>query len=205
MLSRIGNSIIATNQRRMFETLLHQNLEFFASRHSSEFLARLSTGAISASQVLNLVINAIGRDLLVLIGLLVVMVVQDPVMSFFALAIAPPAVLLMRKLIRRITATASSPAARASSKTMQETVQGIRIVKAFTLEDAMRARFDANVAEVERESNKMARVGPAHRPADGALGGVAIALAMIYGGYRVIETGATPGEFFSFLAVPARL
>jgi ATP-binding cassette subfamily B protein len=33
-----------------------------------------------------------------------------------------------------------------------------------------------------------------------ALGGFAIAIAMIYGGYRVIETGATPGQFFSFLA-----
>ena len=30
-------------------------------------------------------------------------------------------------------------------------------------------------------------------------GGVAVALAMIYGGYRVIETGATPGGFFSFM------
>src|SRR5947207_4786242 len=33
-----------------------------------------------------------------------------------------------------------------------------------------------------------------------ALGGFAIATALIYGGYRVIETGATPGQFFSFLA-----
>ena len=33
-----------------------------------------------------------------------------------------------------------------------------------------------------------------------ALGGFAIAVAMVYGGYRVIETGATPGQFFSFLA-----
>ena len=33
-----------------------------------------------------------------------------------------------------------------------------------------------------------------------ALGGFAIAGALIYGGFRVIETGATPGQFFSFLA-----
>jgi ATP-binding cassette subfamily B protein len=33
-----------------------------------------------------------------------------------------------------------------------------------------------------------------------ALGGFAIAIALIYGGFRVIETGATPGQFFSFLA-----
>jgi ATP-binding cassette subfamily B protein len=32
------------------------------------------------------------------------------------------------------------------------------------------------------------------------LGGFAVAGALIYGGYRVIDTGATPGQFFSFLA-----
>ena len=31
-----------------------------------------------------------------------------------------------------------------------------------------------------------------------ALAGIAIALALIYGGYRVIDTGSTPGQFFSF-------
>ena len=33
-----------------------------------------------------------------------------------------------------------------------------------------------------------------------ALGGFSMAIALVYGGYRVIETGATPGQFFSFLA-----
>src|SRR6202008_29761 len=33
-----------------------------------------------------------------------------------------------------------------------------------------------------------------------ALGGFAIAGALVYGGFRVINTGATPGQFFSFLA-----
>ena len=32
------------------------------------------------------------------------------------------------------------------------------------------------------------------------LGGFAIAVAIVYGGYRVIQLGSTPGEFFSFLA-----
>ena len=85
-------------------------------------------------------------------------------------------------------------------ETMQESLQGIRIVKAFTLEDEMQARLDANVAEVEHESNKMARVGNRASPLMETLGGIAIAIALIYGGYRVIETGAEPGQFFSFIA-----
>src|SRR5580704_183536 len=68
-LSRIGNRIIADNQRRMFDKLLQENIGFFADRHSSEFIARLTTGAVAVSQVINLLITAIGRDLLSLIGL----------------------------------------------------------------------------------------------------------------------------------------
>ena len=45
MLSHIGNRIVADNQRRMFEKLLRENMSFFADRHSSEFIARLTTGA----------------------------------------------------------------------------------------------------------------------------------------------------------------
>ena len=80
-LSRIGNRIIAENQRRMFDKLLHENIGFFADRHSSEFIARLTTGTVAVSQVINLLITAIGRDLMSLIGLCIVMVVQDPAMS----------------------------------------------------------------------------------------------------------------------------
>jgi ATP-binding cassette, subfamily B, bacterial MsbA len=64
----------------------------------------------------------------------------------------------------------------------------------------MRRRFDANIADLEKESNKWARVAYRSSPLMEALGGFAIAGALIYGGYRVIETGATPGQFFSFLA-----
>src|SRR5258707_2575844 len=102
ILSRIGNSIIAENQRRVFSKLLEHNLSFFSDRHSSEFIARLSTGSTSATQVLNILVGALGRDLFTLIGLMIVMAVQDPTMSFIAFVIAPPIVILVRKLTRHV-------------------------------------------------------------------------------------------------------
>ncbi|MGB6732452.1 MAG: ABC transporter transmembrane domain-containing protein, partial [Xanthobacteraceae bacterium] len=75
LLSSIGNSIIASNQRRLFDKLLHEDIGFFADRHSSEFIARLTTGAAAVSQVINLLITAIGRDLMSLIGLTIVMLI----------------------------------------------------------------------------------------------------------------------------------
>jgi ATP-binding cassette subfamily B protein len=201
MLSRIGNSIVAENQRRMFGRLMQHNLGYFAARHSSEFLARLSMGANAATQVLNLLVTAIGRDFLTLVGLVTVMVLQDPLMSLVSLIIAPPALFVLRKLIRRIRSVAKSQFTGNTHlfETLQETIQGIRIVKTFTLEDEMRARLQKNVAVVENEANKLARVTHRSGPLMESLGGIAVALGVTYGGYRTIAGGATPGEFFSFI------
>jgi ATP-binding cassette subfamily B protein len=130
------------------------------------------------------------------------MAVQDPVMSLFSFVVVPPALIFLRKMVRRIITIARNQFTGTTRvlETLQETVQGIRIVKAYTLEDTMQTRLDADIAELERESNKWARVAHRASPLMEALGGFAIALALIYGGYRVIMTGATPGQFFSFLA-----
>jgi ATP-binding cassette subfamily B protein len=49
VLSRIANHIIAENQRRLFDKLLNESIGFFSDRHSSEFAARLMTGAAAVS------------------------------------------------------------------------------------------------------------------------------------------------------------
>jgi len=202
MLSKIGNRIVADNQRAVFAKLLKEGIGFFSDRHSTEFIARLTAGAAAATQVINLLITSLGRDALSLIALLTVMVVQDPLMSFISFVVAPPAFLVLRKLIRRIygIARAQFHGGTRIIETLQETLQGIRIVKAFTLEDIMRERFDHNVAAVEHEANKLARVSNRSSPLMETLGGFAVAIAITYGGYRVIATGATPGQFFSFIA-----
>ena len=202
MLNAIGNRIVADNQRRMFDKLLKEDIGYFADRHSSEFIARLTTGAAAVSQVINLLITAFGRDLMSLIGLSIVMVTADPIMSLAGFIMAPPAFFVLRKLIRRVRGIVRTQFTGGTRiiETMQESLQGIRMVKAFLLEDEMRRRLNVSVAGVERESNKLARVANRASPLMETLGGFTIAMATIYGGYRVIEAGATPGEFVSFLA-----
>jgi ATP-binding cassette subfamily B protein len=109
--------------------------------------------------------------------------------------------LVLRKLVRRVRGIAMKQFTGGThiTETLQETLQGIRIVKAFTLEEHMQARFNANVAEVERESNKMARVANRASPLMEMLGGVAIALGMIYTGYQIVVLGAPAGAFVSFI------
>lgn len=202
ILSKISNAILANNQRRLFTKLMSESVGFFSERHSSEFLARLTAGAKSITDVLNMLINAVGRDLLMLISLVGVMVVQDPMMSLLGLVVVPPAMLVLRKLVKRIKGLAYNQFTGTADilETMQESLQGIRTVKAFTLEETMRQRIDENIAVVERNANKMARVANRSNPLMEMLGGFAVAGCLLYGGYSVVALGATPGQFFSFMS-----
>jgi ABC-type multidrug transport system fused ATPase/permease subunit len=201
ILSEISNAILANNQRRLFAKLMSESIAFFSERHSSEFLARLTAGANSVTQVLNLLINALGRDLLLLIGLVAVMLMQDPYMALLGFGVAPPAMLVLRKLVKRIKGLAYNQFTGTADilETMQESLQGIRTVKAFTLEETMRERIDASISAVERNANKMARVSNRSSPLMETLGGFAVAGGLMYGGYSVVALHATPGQFFSFL------
>jgi ATP-binding cassette subfamily B protein len=201
ILSKISNTILAHNQRRLFAKLMRESIGFFSQRHSSEFLARLTAGAKSITDVLNMLVNAIGRDLLMLIAMIGMMVFQDPMLSFIGLVVVPPAMLILRKLVKRIKGLAYAQFTGTADimETMQESLQGIRTVKAFTLEETMQKRIDEDIAIVERNANKMARVANRSNPLMETLGGFAVAGCILYGGYRVVALGATPGQFFTFL------
>lgn len=201
VLARISNRIVAEIQRRVFDKLLIESLGFYANRHSSQFLIKITRGARAAAEALRTLVTSLGRDLLTLIGLVTVMVVQEPVLSLIGLVVMPPAILFVRDLIRRTRELASSELAGGMQifETLQETLRGLPVVKAFTLEDEMRKRIRGSIASVERKQNKMAVLQNRASPVMEALGGVAIGLVLLYGGYRVIELGATPGEFVSFI------
>jgi ATP-binding cassette subfamily B protein len=202
ILAKIANRVIFSHQRKIFLKLLNENLGFFADRHTAEFVTRVNTGAAATAKVLNLLVTTASRDVLSLIGLVAVMVFQDPVMSIAGLLIGPPAWFGLAYLMKRVKrqARAQFKGGAAALETLQETLRGIRVVKAFTLETVMRARFDGQVKAIEQTSNKIAKLSNRSAPLMETLGGLALTVATIYGGYRTIVHGAAPGEFVAFTA-----
>ncbi|MEL6423223.1 MAG: ABC transporter ATP-binding protein, partial [Pseudomonadota bacterium] len=82
---------------------------------------------------------------------------------------------------------------------MQETAQGIRVVKAFNLEDRMRARMHTAISGVEERANRIAHLSARTSPLMETLGGFAIAGVILVSSWMIIEGGQTPGAFMAFL------
>jgi subfamily B ATP-binding cassette protein MsbA len=201
VMSQVGNSIVANVQKRMFDQMLRMKVSYYGQSHSSIFIARQAFIAQSASTVLNLLITTFSRDALTIVGLVIVMVSQDPLLSFLALMLVPAAVFGVRKIgvrVRKIMASEFQGAAQ-MMESMQETAQGIRIVKAFTLENFMRERQGGAIEGFRKAANKLARVSSRTSPIMESLGGFAIAAVVLYSGYTVILRGNPPGSLFSFI------
>lgn len=200
-LGKIGNRIIAGYQKKLYDNMLAQGVPFFSERHSAEFLNRLNSGANGARAILEILITTLGRDLVTLIGLIIVMIIQDALLAFICLVAMPIAVGGVRSLIRRTRNIVKRQFIGTGNilQTMQETIHGIRVVKSFNLEGLMKKRMDEHVGEVESAMNKMVRVSSRSSPLMEMLGGFAVAAAVMYAGLGVLKGGRMPGEFFSVI------
>ena len=202
VLSRIGNQIVAEMQKRLYDHMLRMDMTFFQERNSGELITRISTNARAAREMMHLLAVGLGRDLLTVIGLFVVMVLQDPLLSCVILIVGPGVAFGMKQLSKRVKKVAGSETHSTAKviSAMRETAQGIRIIKSFQLEDAMRRHMSACVESVQRRNNKIVAVKARVNPLLETAAGLAIAAAVAYAGWRTMSHGQSPGEFFAFIA-----
>jgi subfamily B ATP-binding cassette protein MsbA len=204
-LGRIGNAVVARVQTRLFDHMLNLGVDFYNRTPASDLVTRMSHNAMSARQVLDTVINSAGRDFLSLIGLIIVMFVQSPLMSLIILVVGPISIFGVNKLIKRVRGVARAQFFSLTHvvSDMQETATGIRIVKAFNLEGVMRKRMAVSIDEVRARSDKIVQIGARTSPLMEVLGGFAIAMIVLWAGYQAIYFGVKPGALMSFIAAIA--
>lgn len=200
-LSRAGNAIVAEQQRRIYDHLLKQGVSYFQDMSSSDLLIRVTHNAQAARNVIQTVIISFVRDLFTLIGLITVMIIQQPTFSLISIAVVPVALFGLRVLLKRVRHFVQMELLSLAKivQITQETAIGIRVVKAFSLEIMMREHMREAVEGVERRANGVAWLTAATSPITDTLSGLAIAGAIAAFGILVIEQGQTPGEMMSFL------
>jgi subfamily B ATP-binding cassette protein MsbA len=205
MLGRIGNAIVARTQRRLFDHMLNLGVDFYTRTPSSELITRMSHNANAARQVLDTIVNSSSRDALSVVSLVAVMVLQSPLMSLVVLVVGPIAGYSINRLVRRVRGVARQQFTSQSMviSDMQETAQGIRVVKAFNLEPAMRSRMAASIDDLRLRADKIVRIMARSSPQMEVLGGLAIAVIVLWAGYQTIYQGVQPGALMSFIAAIA--
>ena len=200
ILSQIGNNIVARQQRRISSHILDQSLAFFGRFPSSDLITRVSQAANAARDVMNILMSSV-QDIFTAIALLATMFTLDWRLSLCALFIIAPISLALSGVVKRIRKIANAGFLGVVQviSAIQEAIIGNKLIKSYNLESHMRRRFDAAINDVEKLSNKMAKVSNRASPIMETLGGVAIASVVFYGGYRNLVQGQDASSLLAFL------
>ncbi|MCR9122089.1 MAG: ABC transporter ATP-binding protein/permease [Phyllobacteriaceae bacterium] len=201
VLARIGNDLVARYQTRVFDKLMKLGIGYFTEARSGHLAARIAENVNGIRDVLSLTLTALGRDLISLIGLLVVMVTMDPMLSLIVFSVAPVLILAVAWVsarIRNVVRETVELNARVVG-TMQESVQGITVVKAFTMEERLGARIGTIIEDARSKADRLAGIIERVNPAAEVFAGLAVAGVIAYAGLRAVNEGQPPGATFAFI------
>lgn len=193
--------IAAQLQRDIFGAMLHRPVHAFTGDHAAAQMAQVMLFGRAGGTLVVDVSNRMLTEALTLIGLVAVMVWQDPVMSLAAFVLFPLIGLIVSRLTRKIRAIAAAEVTL-TGKLMsvgEEAFAGIKTVRSYGLEDKSRGRFTAAVMALETRMLRIARAAALTVPLMQGLGGVMIGLFVLYASWQTNSLGKSPGEFTAFI------
>ncbi len=201
LLAFVGQRIIADLQNRLFRHVIRFDLAFFHDTASGKLVSRMTNDInLMRNAVANAITGAV-KDSLTLLFLLGVMFEKDWKLALIAFVVFPLAVYPIVRIGRRMRKVSTSALGELASFTarLNEAFQGARHVKAYNMEDFESARTEWRIETVFRLIFKALRTRAAASPIMETLGGVFIALIILYGGWQVIDGTLTKGEFMAFV------
>ena len=201
LLNHVGQRIVADLQARLYAHLVRLDLPFFHATPSGELVARFTNDANFVRAAVSTALTGLVKDTLTVIALVALMFYQDWLLasvSFFAFPLALAPIVRIGRRTRRASSRAYDTVGRFSAF-LAETIQGIRTIRAYGMETRESARAAALSDELFQRITKALRVKAIASPIMETLGGLAIAVVVLYGGWQVIGGATTPGAFFSFI------
>jgi ABC-type multidrug transport system fused ATPase/permease subunit len=187
-------------RQRFYEHLQRLELAFFDRQQTGQLMSRATVDLQSIRFFLGYGLIWISQSALTILFAATVMFVIDPLLAILALAPVPFLIATARRYSRRNRPAEQEVQQRVGELTAgaEESVSGIRIVKAFARERHMLDRFRRSVDRVFEQSMVSTRLQSFYTPLMGFLPNVGIAIVLLVGGNQVINGSLTLGEFTAF-------
>ncbi len=202
LMAYVGNRVVADIRQELFQQLMRMSVGFHDANTSGRLVSRVVNDVGMMANAASSVVKDIFQNSLTFLAMVGVILYQNWKLAGLSLIVIPLSALTMVRVGRRLKRLATSGQEQLGdmSSTLQETLSGIRMVKAFGREDAEAERFaerNGRVLSTTLKSNQVWSIGHSQMEVIGVIG---VATIIWYGGYLVINGSMTPGAFFSFMA-----
>ena len=198
----IGHRMVANLQTSMYRGVIRADLRFFHDNSVGNLISRFINDANLLRYSMAKALTGLVKDSLLVIFLSMILIFHNWSLALLTVFVFPLALYPIVRIGKRIRKISRNTQVETGDLTtiLDETFQGARHVKAYTMEQRETERASDAIERVFVLTRKAARVQAISRPLMESLGGIALACAILYGGLQVIDGTMTTGELASFMA-----
>ena len=201
MMTHVGQRVVADIQSALFARIMRADLAYFHENPTGTLISRFTLDAGMLRGAATDLLASIGREAVTAVFLMALMFYQDWVLALLAVVVFPIAfrpIISIGRRMRRISVNTQVEVGLLMTL-LNQCFQGARHVKAYGMESYEISRARDYMYRLFKISQRAARIRAVASPLMETLGGVAVALVILYGGHQVLSGTRTPGAFFSFI------
>ena len=202
LMIKVAEEVKKKLQINMLSSFIKADTEYMENRHSGKYISNINFDVNQITGMLSTSFLNFFKDGLTLVGLLVVMFIQNWILSLIALIMIPLASITAKRLGKRMAKVATEAQERSGdlSKYLIDLFKNHKIIKIFQRENFEYERSEKFVNELKEKSIKIATILIRATPIMEVLTGTMIAILIYYSGKMIISGQLSINNFFSFLA-----
>jgi subfamily B ATP-binding cassette protein MsbA len=202
---KVGLSTVRALRNQLYERMIGQSHRFFSERSTGEIVSRVVSDADAIQAAVSTRMGDLLQESVTLVGLICWLFILNPVLALVSLVGAPLIVIPVVQFGKRLRKTTHRSQERMAdiATLLEETIRGVRIVKAFNMEPFEIGRFHEATRKHLRWTLSAQRVQAMTSPVMELLAGVCMVMLFAYAQSRIAAGTLTGGEFASFLTALA--
>ena len=198
----VGESIKKKLQFDMVNNLVSADTQIIDKKHSGKFISNLTYDVTHITNLLSNAILTLFKDSLTLIGLLIVMFLQNWKLALISIIMIPLASLSAKTLGKRISKVTTEAQQKSGFLTsyLVELFKNHKLIKIFQKEGYEKNRADKFLSDLKEKNQKIQTIFVRMSPIMETLTGIMIAILIFYSGLLMSRGELEINNFFSFLA-----
>ncbi|MCD8302857.1 MAG: ABC transporter ATP-binding protein/permease [Prevotellaceae bacterium] len=204
LLMPLRTGVVRDIRSRIYDKILHLPLSFFSEERKGDILTRVTTDVNEIDLSITSSLDMIVKNPIFIIAYFFTLVVISWKLTLFTILVVPAMAWGIGTIGKKLKSKSLIMMQKLSDSVSQveETLGGLRIVKAFIAERMMRQRFERTNNEYRRLANKVAIRQSAAHPVSEFLGTVMIVIVLWFGGILIFRgTGTIDANLFIFYLV----
>lgn len=211
LLNPIRNLILNDMRSSMYKKILQLPIGYFNEQRKGDIMSRLSNdlGDVESSTIS--VLESIFREPITIILFFIYMIILSPQLTVFLVIFLPVAGFILGRIGRSLKKENKQVLQQFGVlfSTIEETLGGIRIIKAFNAEKKIQRKFEQENEAMYHLKNKANRRRDLASPVSEALGVTAVLCILWYGGRLVLNGDPSftlnAGDFLAYIAIFTQL